>query len=149
MAKVNWGDVGTVLPYGLDSVTGSPVAAKSVLDVFEKGQIGGERNPSSSTNNYDAVHEECSYSVFAPGVTTETVISTVPVFIYGLIGKVGVGTITLRDTATAIAAASPLPPFNLGVAGVVAFPAAIRFESGLTAQLGTATDSIVVLWRQI
>lgn len=116
---------------------------------LEQGQIGGERNTSSNNNNYDAVHEECSYSRFAPAATTETVITAAPCFVYGFIGITGTGTLTLRDASTASGSTSPLPAFTLAVGTVVTFPAAIRFENGLTAQLGTGTDVATLLYRAI
>lgn len=121
--------------------------AAGAAHVTEQGQIGGERNSSSTTNNYDAVHEECNYSRFAPAATTETVITAAPCFVYGFIGITGTGTLTLRDSATAAASVSPLPAFTLAVGGVVSFPAAIIFEYGLTAQIGTGTDVVTLLWR--
>lgn len=116
---------------------------------LEQGQIGGERNTSSSTNNYDAIHEECSYNRFAPAGTSETVITAAPCFVYGFVGITGTGTLTLRDSATAAGATSPLPAFTLAVGTVVTLPAAIRFENGLTAQLGTGTDVCTIFYRAI
>lgn len=135
-----------------DSSTGLPTNSKATGNAawtLEQGQIGGERNSSSSTNNWDAVHEESNYTLFAPGGTSETVVSAVPVFVYGFLGKTGTGTLTLRDSSTASATTSPFPAFTLAVAGMVTFPAAIRFENGLTAQLGTGTDAVAIFTRPI
>jgi hypothetical protein len=133
-----------------DTVDGSRQikGTSGAAHTLEQGVIGGERNTSSATNNYDAVHEETNYTRFAPGNTTETVITSAPCFVYGFIGVVGTGTLTLRDSATAAAATSPFPAFTLAVAGRVDFPA-VRFESGLTAQLGTGTDVATIFWRPI
>lgn len=122
-----------------------PASAVEQIDVV----IGGERNTSSATNNYAATKEECNYTRHAPGVTTEQVITAAPAFLYGWIGVVGTGTLTLRDSAAAAAATSPFPAFTLAVGGIVTLPAAIRFEQGITAQLGTGTDVVTLLWRPI
>ena len=67
------------------------------------------RNPGSSTNQYMAAKEEASVSpIFAPGNTSEAVVFNYPVFLYGWIGKVGTGTLTIRDSATALRRASAL-----------------------------------------
>ena len=134
-----------------DTVDGSRQlkGTSGAAHTLEQGIIGGERNTGSQLNNYDAVHEECNYTRFAPGNTNETVITSAPCFVYGFIGVVGTGTLTLRDSSTAAAATSPFPAFTLSVSGRVEFPAAVRFENGLTAQLGTGTDVATVFWRPI
>jgi hypothetical protein len=106
------------------------------------------RNNTSQTNNWDAMHEEVNYTRFAPAGTSETVISATPCFFYGYVGITGVGTLTLRDSSTASASTSPLPASALAVGTIVRYPA-IRFESGLTAQLGTGADVCTLFWRPI
>lgn len=112
--------------------------------------IHGTRNPNSGTNNYDAIHEEISYFRFAPGAVTETLISSVPVFVYGWMGITGTGTLSLRDAATTGGGSNPVfgTP-SLAAGGLVSMPGGIRFENGLTAQLGTGTDVCVLLYRPI
>lgn len=120
-------------------------------DVIEQGIIGGERNTTSSTNNYDAVHEEVNKTLFNPDATTEQVITNLPCFVYGFMGRTGTGTLTLRDSATAAGATSDFPAFTLAVGTPVMLcgGAGVRFENGLTAQCGTGTDDCVIFWRPI
>jgi hypothetical protein len=136
----------------LDSITGKEVAQKSIngaAQTAEQNQIGGERNTSSSTNNYDVTHAECNKTRFAPATTAETVITAAPAFLYGFVGKIGTGTLTIRDSATASGANTDFPVYTLAVGTMVAFPAAIRMENGITGQLSTSTDEVTIFWRPI
>lgn len=134
-----------------DTVDGSRQVkgTRGAAHTLEQGVIGGERNTSSLTNNYDAVKEESSYTRLAPGATTEQVVTNAPAFLYGWVGVTGTGTLTLRDSATAAATTSPFPAFTLAAGTIVTLPAAIRFENGITAQLGTGTDVVTLFWRPI
>jgi hypothetical protein len=114
----------------------------------EQGQIGGERNTSSLTNNYDAVHEETNKTFFNPNATTEQVITNAPAFLYGFVGKVGTGTLTIRDDSAANAAATDFPVYTLAVGTHVDFPA-VRMENGITAQCSVGTNEVTFFWRAI
>lgn len=116
--------------------------------VIEQGQIGGERNTSSSTNNHDVVHEETNKTFFNPNATTEQVIINAPAYFYGFVGKVGTGTLTIRDSATAIGAVTDFPVYTLAVGTHVDFPA-VRMENGITLQCSVGTDEVTVFWRPI
>ena len=117
--------------------------------VAEQGIIGGGRNEDDQTNNYTVTHRECNKTFFNPDAATEQVISSAPAFLYGFVGKVGTGTFTLRDSATAAGVATDFPVYTLAVGTMVTFPAAIRMENGITAQCGTLTDEVTIFWRPI
>lgn len=116
---------------------------------YEQGQIGGERNPSSSTNNYDAVHEEINYSVVSVADNTTTV-SNAPTFFYGLYVNSAIGEdLVIEDGSTAVftvLAASLTANTYIDFGGK-----GIRFETSLIINpddTSTETD-LIVLWRAI
>jgi len=116
---------------------------------LEQGVIGGGRNQDTTTNNYDATHEEGNKTFFNPDATTEQVITSAPAFLYGFTGKIGTGTLTIRDSATAAGSATDFPVYTLAVGTHVDMPCAVRMENGITAQCGTGTDEVTIFWRAI
>lgn len=49
------------LPVGSETQT----STNGARDTNEKGQIGGERNTSSSTNNYDVIKNKCNGTIIS------------------------------------------------------------------------------------
>jgi hypothetical protein len=117
----------------------------NALHTFLAYGIAGETNPDSS-NEYLKTHDVANYTFFNPDDTLEQVISAAPAYLYGFIGKVGTGTLTLRNSATVSGSATPLPVFTLAVGTIVAFPKGLKFDIGLTAQCGTGTDEATLIW---
>ena len=114
-------------------------------DVLEAGQIGGERNTGSMSNNYDVTKEECNITRITG--STETLIASAPVFLMGVIyNTTSSGTLTARDAAA----------ISGGSAGKLVVDAtrdidtkATRFEIGLTVQGSAAGTDVSILWRPI
>lgn len=121
------------------------------------GQVGGERNTLSQSNNWDSIRAECNTSILASSAAAQNIGTggVTPVFLMGvLINGVTTGTVTITgftnpDGSTAapwvIAAgtyvnAAILPPGN-----------ARRCESGCTVTCSVAADGPKVLidWRPI
>jgi len=120
------------------------------VHAIEQGVIAGGRNQDSTTNNYDVTHEEINKTFFNPDATTEQVISSVPCFFYGVVGKVGTGgTLTIRDSAVVAGSATDFPVYTLAVGTHINMPGGVRMESGLTLQCGTGTDEVTVFWRPL
>jgi len=90
--------------------------------------------------------EYADHALFAPGGTSETVIAARPTHLHGFIGKTGTGTLTLRDSKTAAGATTTFPVYTLAVGTMVSFPRPVRLVNGLTAQLGTGTDAVTLLY---
>lgn len=115
----------------------------------EQGQIGGERNTDSSTNNYDAVHEEVNYTVVDINDNTTTV-SAAPAFFYGLYVNSVIGEdLVIKDGTTTVftvLAASLTANTYIDFGGL-----GVRFETSLIIDpndSSTETD-LVVFWRAI
>lgn len=127
-------------------VKGTSGAAHS----FETGQIGGERNASSSTNNYDVIKNECNATVIA--VQTAVTIGGGAVddtYLLGLhIHTALVGTCVVAgfpDSAGA-AASYTIPAATVGH---IPFYAARNTAAAMTVTCSTVGDAskVVVLWR--
>lgn len=119
-------------------------------DSYEKGQIGGERNTSSTTNNYDVIKNECNVTIIA--VQTAVTIGGGAVddtYLLGLhIHTALTGTCVITGfTDSAGAAASYTLP--AGTVGHVPFYAARNTAGALTVTLSTLGDAskAAVLWR--
>lgn len=82
------------------------------------------------------------------GTATETVISTVPCIVYGIIPEATTtGTITLRDSATAAgSAAKHIAAIGLTQAGKEFGAAGVFFANGLTVQNSVAGDASAIIW---
>lgn len=117
---------------------------------MEQGQVGGERNTSSSTNNYDAVKQECNVTRVTGN--TETLISASPCFVLGVYANNGAsastGYTSLRD-ASAIGGASTPKLDVRATGGDCPDLKATRFENGITVQGSAAGTDVSVLWRPI
>ena len=107
--------------------------------------ISSGRNMDSTTNNYDAVHEEVNKTDVAAGSTDSAVSSGAPAFLYGLYVTASSGDITIKDgTGTEFTlTAPPAGPFDLGNSG-----AGIRFETDIRVTTAAAT-ACKVYWRAI
>jgi len=117
---------------------------------FEQGQVGGERNTSSTTNNYDVVKQECNVTRVT-GVT-ETLISASPCYVLGVYANNGAsastGYASLRDASATGGASTPKLDVRATGADAPDFKAT-RFENGLTVQGSAAGTDVSVLWRPI
>jgi len=121
---------------------------------LEQGVIGGERNTTSLTNNYDAVKHEANCNILQNVATAQNIGTggTTPIFLMGIqIRAALTGTLTITGFTDPTGAAKSwvLP---IGTVGQVLPPGnARRMESGCTMALSVAADGdfVVVDWRPI
>lgn len=142
----------------LSSTTGQHEMVKSTSNgawSLETGIIGGERNTSAQTNNYDATKHECNSSVLSAGTGAKNIGTggTTPIFIMGvyssaaLVGTLTITGFTAEDGTTAANLVIPV-----GATGWILQPGnARRCESGCTMTKSSASDDtkILVDWRPI
>ena len=118
--------------------------------ITEQGQIGGERNTSSSTNNYDVVHAEHNGSVLSAGITAKTV-SAAPCYLGGIyITTALAGTLTIAGLSDEAGTAASIVIPVATPAGFIDFFES-RCETSLVITKSSATDDarIVIMWRPI
>lgn len=117
---------------------------------LEQGQIGGERNTTSSTNNYTVIKQECNVTRVT-GVT-ETLISASPCYVLGVYANNGAsassGYASLRDASATGGASTPKVDVR-ATGGDCPDLKAVRFENGVTVQGSAAGTDVSVLWRPI
>jgi hypothetical protein len=121
---------------------------------LEQGSIGGERNTTSPTNNYDVVKHECNSNILQNVATAQNIGTggTTPIFLMGIqIRTALTGTLTIVGlTDPAGTAKSWVLP--IGTVGQVLPPGNARVMSnGCTMTLSVAADGdfVVVDWRPI
>lgn len=117
---------------------------------FERGQIGGERNSSSTTNNYTAIRNECNLTIVS-ATTAVTIGGGVAddTYLLGLhIHTTLTGTCVIAGFAdeTGVAKNYTLPA---GTVGHIPFYGARNLIAGLTVTCSNAADDdkVAVLWR--
>lgn len=119
---------------------------------LEKGQIGGERNNASASNNYDAVKHECNSTILNTVITAQAVSAGAPAFLMGIqIHTALAGTLTIAGFANVAGTATPLV-LPIGSVGSVLPPGnARRCETAIVATLSSALDydRVVIDWRPI
>lgn len=126
--------------------TGVGGAAKT----FEQGQIGGERNSSSTTNNYTVTRNECNVTIIS--VTTAVTIGGGAVddtYLLGLhIHTALAGTCVISGFADETGAAKPYT-LPIGAVGHIPFYGARNTAGALTVTCSSATDDdrVAVMWR--
>lgn len=117
---------------------------------LEQGQVGGERNTSSTSNNYDVIKQECNVTRVTG--TTETVISASPCYLLGVYANNGAsassGYANLRDASTTGGASTPKIVVR-ATGGDCPDLKATRFENGLTTEGSAAGTDVSILWRPI
>lgn len=126
--------------------------------------IGGERNTSSGSNNYDAIKNECNVYQLANSGAAQNIgtSGTTPIFLMGISVRASTaGTITINSgagftdpTGANVAVTFPIQavivtdnkPHELLSPGL-----AMRCEAGCTITCSTAADgpNILVAWRPI
>lgn len=121
---------------------------------LEQGVIAGERNTSSTTNNYAATKHECNSNILQNVATAQNIGTggTTPIYLMGLQVRTALtGTLTIVGFTDPTGAAKNwvLP---IGTVGQVLPPGnARRLEAGCTMTLSVAADGdfVVVDWRPI
>lgn len=117
---------------------------------YERGQIGGERNASSSTNNYDVIKNECNVTIVS---TTSAVTigggAADDTYLLGLhihTALTGTCVITGFVDETGVAKSYTIPA---GTVGHVPFYAARNAIGALTVTCSNVADDdkVMVLWR--
>lgn len=139
----------------LDSTDGGSTEQKSTTNAawtLEKGQIGGERNTASSTNNYDVVKHEANSTILDTVITEQAVSASAPAYLLGVHAHTALaGTLTIKGFTNVAGTATDLI-FPLGSVGAL-LPAgtARRCEVALTATLSSALDygRVIIDWRPI
>lgn len=140
-----------------DALTGAPSNQKATAQaahVMEAGVVGGERNTSSLTNNYDVTKHECNSSILANVATAQNIGTggTTPIYLMGIqIRNALTGTLTITGLTdpSGVAKNWVLP---IGTVGQALPPGnARRCENGCTMTLSAAADGdlVVVDWRPI
>lgn len=139
-----------------DSASALPTNQKGTSNaahVLEAGVVGGERNTSSPTNNYDATKHEANRSTLVAGTAAQNIGTggTTPIYFMGVIVHTALaGTLTIVGfTDTAGAAASVVLP--IGFVGAWGVGNAARCETGCTVTKSSAVDDgrIVIDWRPL
>lgn len=135
---------------------GNPVALLAGSDggllIREQGQIGGERNTSSTTNNYDATKHECNSTILNTQITAQAISAGAPAFLMGIhIHTALAGTLTIAGLTNLAGTATDwvLP---IGAVGTILSSGnARRCETALSATLSSATDygRVMIDWRPI
>lgn len=134
------------LTYGRQPLKGSAGAALTL----EQGQIGGERNTSSTTNNYDVIKNECNVTIIA--VQTAVTIgggATDDTYLLGLhIHTALTGTCVITGFADSVGSAASFT-LPAGTVGHVPFYAARNAAGAFTVTLSNVADAskAAVLWR--
>jgi len=136
--------------------TNSTGSESTIVDgaavTLEVGVSSG-RNPSSLTNNFDAVKHEANSQTLVNGTGAQNIGTggTTPVYLMGVqINAALVGTLTITGfTDTSGAASSHVLP--IGFVGSWGFANAKRMETGCTMTKSSASDDgkIIVDWRPI
>lgn len=137
------------------STNAEPTIDDGAAFAIEQGQIGGERNTSSTTNNYDATKHECNSSVLSAGTGAKNIgaAGTTPIFLMGIYANaalVGTLTITGFTAEDGVTAANLVIP--IGASGWLLAPGnARRCETGCTVAKSSASDDgkILIDWRPI
>lgn len=124
------------------------LSVSGALQVYQASVSAGEAQTSSDTLSYIRANPSSPYIYHNPDDTLEQVIATYPCIVYGYVGLVGTGTLTLRDDNAVNGIATVLPVSNLVVGGFVEYPVPIEMELGLTAQCGTGTDELTLFVRR-
>ena len=114
-------------------------------NVYQAAALAGDAQPSSESLSYKRTSEQAPYIHFNPDDALEQVVFPAPCIVYGFIGKIGTGTLTLRDDNGVNGKATHLPVYTLAVGTQVDFPAGIEFPIGLTAQCSVGTDEVTFL----
>jgi hypothetical protein len=145
---------GTTLNNGIETLQRAVVGSDGSQWTLEQGVIGGERNTSSLTNNYDAVKHEANSNILQNVATAQNIGTggTTPIYLMGIqIRTALTGTLTIVGfTDPAGTAKNWVLP--IGTVGQVLPPGnARRLESGCTMTLSVAADGdfVVVDWRPI
>lgn len=141
--------VGVTAPFGdIDLRAGFISGA---MQVRETGQVGGERNTSSTTNNYDAVKQECQPTRVVGN--TETLITNSPCFVLGYVANNGAvassGYVDFHDANATGSGAGTIKMQARATGGDCPDLKALRFETGLTIQGSAAATDVTVFWRPI
>lgn len=138
-----------------------PVVADSAgnLQVNPAVIVGGERNTSNSTNNFDATKHECNTYILANSVAAQNIggSGTTPIYLMGItVTASTTGTITIVGFTdpTGAAASLVIPAITLTTAQtiqVLQAGNARRCESGctITCSVGADGPKISVDWRPI
>lgn len=143
------------LTHGLDSATGLPAANHShnnAQDVYETGQIGGERNPTSQGNNYTVIRKEASLTVVNKQTAVAIGIAANDTHLLSIeFVKALVGTCVITGFADDAAAAASITYPAASPAGVHDFDGALNSAGPLTVTCSNASDALQVLirWRPV
>lgn len=116
----------------------------------EPGQVGGERNTSSSTNNYDVIKNECNGTI----ISVQTAVTlgggaADDTFLLGLhIHTALTGTCVIAGLADAAGAAASYT-LPVGTVGHVPFYGVRNAKGALTVTCSTVGDAnkVLALWR--
>jgi hypothetical protein len=150
---------GTTLNNGIETLQRAVVGSDGSQWTLEQGVIGGERNTSSLTNNYDAVKHECNSNMLANSASAQNVGTggTTPIFLMGItIRATTTGTVTIAGltdvTGAAVNWVIPATTVTSGVPVQVLPPGnARRMENGctMTCSVGADGPNVLVDWRPI
>lgn len=150
---------GTTPANGMENMQPAVVGSDGSVYTLEQGVIGGERNTSSLTNNYDAVKHECNSNMLANSTSAQNVgtAGTTPIFLMGItIRATTTGTVTIAGltdvTGAAVNWVIPATTVTGGVPVQALAPGnARRMEAGctMTCSVGADGPNVLVDWRPI
>ena len=141
--------------YQEDSITGKIVLQKGTngaAHVGEKNQIGGERNTSSSTNNYDATKHECNSTILNTQTSAQAISAGAPAYLMGIqIHTALAGTLTITGLRNLAGTATDWV-IPIGATGAILPAGNARIcDVALIATLSSASDygKVMIDWRPI
>lgn len=133
--------------------SGNPVGSVLVPDGLG-GLIAGERNPTSATNSYLVIHEECNYTVIDLSTATPVAVSSgAPAYFYGarVDTTLSAHAVTIDDGAAGATTTIGTIPASTVANTTIDFgngKAAIRCETSLVVTPNAiSTGVIIVFWR--
>ena len=139
----------------IDSADGGSTEQKSTSNAawtLQKGQVGGERNTASASNNYDATKHEANATVLNTAITAQAVSGGAPAYLMGIqIHTALAGTLTIDGLTNVAGTATPVI-YPIGSVGAVLPPGnARRCETSIVATLSSALDydRVIIDWRPL